>query len=135
MTIILDKAKKMLSAGIQQAQVAGKPCSIAIVDGSGWLVALHRMDGAPMATANIARDKAWSACAFEMPSSEISSFGDASKAGFSLNPTKWNDQITTLPGGLPVEVDGKLIGGIGVSGGTAEQDIAICKAAKKALEE
>ena len=66
----LEMAKKLLQTGIQKAKEKGMPCSIAIVDENGWLVALHRMDGAPIPTAEIARDKAWTAAVFRRPSSE-----------------------------------------------------------------
>jgi uncharacterized protein GlcG (DUF336 family) len=128
MGITLDTAKKMLSAGKEEARKLGIPCSIAIVDDNGWLVALHRMDGALIPTADIARDKAWTASVFRMPSSAITQFGNPTSPGFGFNTQNWNDRLAPIPGGLPVEANGKVIGGVGVCGGTPEQDVSMCQA-------
>ncbi len=128
MRITLDIAKRMLDAGMAQAQKMGKACSIAIVDQNGWLVALHRMEGAIIPSADIARDKAWTAAVFKLPSFDISKFGDPSTPGFGLNAQNWNDRLTTIAGGLPIENGSEVIGGVGVSGGTPEEDVIICQA-------
>lgn len=133
MGITLDIAKKMLQAGREEAQRLNILCSIAIVDENGWLVGLHRMDGAPIPTVDIARDKAWTAAAFKLPSSDVSRFGDPSALGFGLNAQNWNDRLTTIPGGLPVENGDEVIGGVGVCGGTPEQDVAVCQVAMVAI--
>ena len=128
MEMTLDLAKKLVKAGVKEAGKNGVSCSIAVVDDNGWLVALHRMDGALIPTADIANDKAWTAAVFKMPSSEVSRFGSPSSPGAGFNTQNWNDRLTTIPGGLPVEVDGEVIGGVGVSGGTTEQDVSLCRA-------
>ena len=128
MRMTLDIAKKMLRAGREEARRLGILSSIAIVDENGWLVGLHRMDGAPIATVDIARDKAWTAVAFKLPTSDVSRFGDASAPGFGLNTQNWNDRLTTIAGGLPIEGAGEVIGGAGVCGGTPEQDVVVCQA-------
>jgi uncharacterized protein GlcG (DUF336 family) len=133
MGMTLDIAKKMLLAGRGKARSLGILCSIAIVDENGWLVGLHRVDGAPIATVDIARDKAWTAVAFKLPTSDVSRFGDASAPGFGLNAQNWNDRLTTIPGGLPIKGTDQVIGGIGVCGGTPEQDVAVCKVAIAAI--
>jgi uncharacterized protein GlcG (DUF336 family) len=133
MRITLDIAKQMLSAGKEEARKLGTLCSIAIVDDNGWLVALHRMDGALIPTADVAHDKAWTAAVFQMPSSEVTQFGNPSSPGFGFNTQNWNDRLTTIPGGLPIEVDGELVGGVGVCGGTPEQDVSLCQAVIAAI--
>ncbi len=133
MAMNLELAKKLIAAAIKKAQEMGNSCSIAVVDESGFLVALHRMDGALIPTADIARDKAWTAAAFKMPSSEIGKFGDPSRPDFGFNTQNWNDRLTTIPGGLPIKDGDDLIGAIGVAGGTPEQDVAISKAAIAAV--
>jgi len=129
MVMNIDIAKKVIKAAIKQAQEMDRLCSVAIVDDSGVLVALHRMDHAPIPTVDIARDKAWTASAFRMPSSDISQFGDPSSPGFGFNTQNWNDRLTTIPGGLPIQDGDEVIGGIGVSGGTPEEDVTVCRAA------
>ncbi|MBW2674756.1 MAG: heme-binding protein [Deltaproteobacteria bacterium] len=133
MVVNIDIAKKVIKAAIQQAQKMDKLCSVAIVDDRGFLVALHRMDRAPIPTVDIARDKAWTASAFRMPSSDISQFGDSSSPGFGFNTQNWNDRLTTIPGGLPITDGDEVIGGVGVSGGTPEEDVAICQGALAAV--
>ena len=135
MRITLDTAKKMLSAGKEEARKLGIPCSIAIVDDNGWLVALHRMDGALIPTADISRDKAWTAAVFRMPSSTVAQFGNPSSPGSGFNTQNWNDRLTTIPCGLPVEDHGKVIGGVGVCGGKTEQDMTVCRATIAAIHD
>jgi uncharacterized protein GlcG (DUF336 family) len=123
----LKLAKTILSTAVSQAKAMGKPCSAAVVDEKGWLVALHRMDGAAIPTAEIARDKAWTAAAFRIPSSQVSQLGDPNVPGYGFNTENWNERLTTLPGGLPIWKDGHLIGAIGVCGQTPKEDVLICQ--------
>jgi len=129
MVMNIDIAKKVIKSAIQQAQEMDRLCSVAIVDDKGFLVALHRMDHAPIPTVDIARDKAWTASTFRMPSSDIGKFGDSSNPGFGFNTQNWNDRLTTIPGGLPINDGDEVIGGVGVSGGTPEEDVTVCQAA------
>jgi uncharacterized protein GlcG (DUF336 family) len=127
MDMNLKLAKTILSTAVSRANETGKVCSIAIVDEQGWLVALHRMDGAPIPTAEIARDKAWTAATFRRPSAEVSQFGDAKFPGYGFNVQNWNDRLTTIPGGMPILNEGRLIGAIGVCGETPKEDVIICQ--------
>lgn len=102
---------------------------LAVVDENGWLIAAERMDGAIIPTLDMARDKAWTAFAFRMPSSEISKFGNPSMCNFGFNTANWNDRITTIAGGIPIKDGDKVIGAVGVSGGSPEEDEVVCKAA------
>jgi len=129
MVMNLAMAKKMIKAAIERAEEMNRLCSVAIVDDRGFLVAIHRMDRAPIPTVDIARDKAWSAATFRMPSSDITKFGDASSPGFGFNTQNWNDRLTTISGGLPIKDGDDVIGGIGVSGGMPDEDVAVCEAA------
>jgi len=128
----LEVAKKLLQTGIENAKEMGKVCSIALVDENGWLVALYRMDGAPIPTAEIARDKAWTAAVFRRPSSEVSAYGDPRAQGFGLNAQNWNDRLTIIPGGIPIWDGDLMIGAIGCCGATPEEDVFLCQ---KIIEE
>jgi uncharacterized protein GlcG (DUF336 family) len=132
MEMNLKLAKSTLSTAVSKAREMGRSCSIAIVDDNGWLVALHRMDGAPIPTAEIARDKAWTAAVFQMSSSNVSCFGDPKIPGSGFNLQNWNERLTTIPGGIPIRNEGRLIGAIGVCSGTPEEDVIICQ---KVIEE
>jgi uncharacterized protein GlcG (DUF336 family) len=90
------------------------------------------MDGAPIPTAEIARDKAWTAAVFRLPSSEVCRFGDPRASGLGFNVQNWNDRLTTIPGGLPIRNGDQLIGAIGVCSETPEEDVIICQ---KVIEE
>jgi uncharacterized protein GlcG (DUF336 family) len=129
MVMNIELAKKISKTAIRQAREMDKLCSVAVVDDRGFLVALHRMDHAPIPTVDIARDKAWTASTFRMPSSDIGQFGDPTTPGFGFNTQNWNDRLTTIPGGLPIMDSDQVIGGVGVSGGTPEDDVAVCRAA------
>jgi uncharacterized protein GlcG (DUF336 family) len=127
MEINLELAKTILSTAISKSKEMGRSCSVAVVDDHGWLVALHRMDGAPIPTAEIARDKAWTAATFRKPSVEVSQFGDPKVPGYGFNVQNWNDRLTTIPGGMPILNEGRLIGAIGVCGETPKEDVIICQ--------
>ena len=133
MDITLGTARDMIHAAMAEAQRMGNACSIAIVDKNGWLVAAERMEDALIPTLDIARDKAWTAFAFKMPSSEIGSFGNPSAANAGFNTANWNDRLTTIGGGLPIKEGDSVVGGVGVSGGTIEEDVAVCEAAIRAM--
>lgn len=133
MVLILDMAKQAIDAAVRHAEGMGNRCSIAVVDDCGWLVALHKMDDAPIPTVDIARDKAWTASAFKIPSSDVARFGNPSQPGLGLNTQNWNDRLTTIAGGLPIRHDDEIIGAIGVCGGTPEEDVAVCQAAIAAI--
>jgi uncharacterized protein GlcG (DUF336 family) len=123
----LMMAKKLLQTGTKKGKEKGILCSIALVDENGWLVALHRMDGAPIPTAEIARDKAWTAAVFRRPISEVLAYGDPRALGFGLNAQNWNDRLTTIPGGLPIWENNHLIGAIGVCSQNPKEDVLLCK--------
>jgi dephospho-CoA kinase len=110
----LKDAFRIIEAGIKSAEKRGLQCSIAVVDETGALLALARMDGAPISSMDSAKEKAWVAWLLREPSSEVLRCGTF---------------IVPIAGGLPIENDKGVIGGVGVSGRTPEDDIVICKAA------
>ncbi len=129
MRMNIELATKIIDASIEHAKTIGICCSVAVVDEYGWLIALHRMDGALSPTADIARDKAWTAAVFKKPSADVAMFGVPSQPGAGFNTSNWNDRLTVIPGGLPIHLNGEFLGGVGISGGTPEQDTSVCKAA------
>lgn len=125
----LDTAKELTRAALKKAQEMNRLCSVAIVDDRGFLISLYRMNNTPIPTVDIARNKAWTAATFRMPSPDIAKFGNPSSPGYGFNTQNWNDRLTTIAGGLPVKNGDTVIGGIGVSGGTPEEDVIIGQAA------
>jgi len=124
--ITTELAKKVAAAALAEARANNWTMAAAIVDPSGILVYFEKIDDTQHASARIAIDKARSAAMFKRPTK---TFQDSvEKGGIGL-------RVMTLRGAMPVEggvpllVDGKIVGGLGVSGGTAEQDGQCCKAA------
>ncbi len=126
-TLSLDFAAQLIEAAIDRASELGTLGSVAVADEHGWLIALHRMDGAPMATVEIARDKAWTAAAFKMRSARIDGYGNKELPGYGFSTANWNERVCPIPGGLPIESAGRIIGAIGVSGSTPTTDERIAK--------
>lgn len=119
----LATCKKMLEAGEKQAKKDGVPMTIAICDAGGNLLALHRMDDAALFSIQIAIDKAYTAVFGKQDTSKL---GSHYKSG-NLIPLFFHERWITFPGGFPIIKDGKLIGGIGVSGGVTE-DVSVARA-------
>ena len=122
--LTLKMAEKMLEAAERWARdIAGAPCSTAVVDKAGALIAVHRMDGAAMATTDIAIEKAWSAVVFKLPTLMLSRWLDPRGVGELLGDHalgmvgRGKGRLCFIPGGIPVTDDGnEIIGGIGNSG-------------------
>ena len=123
MSIGLEKAKQVMAAAEAEAKKRNWKMNIAVVDTNGELVMFERMEGAQIASGLISTNKARTAARFRR---ETRLFYNAYETGHpyvsTLDPT-----LTASPGGFPLVEGGKLIGAIGCSGGTGDQDAAICK--------
>jgi uncharacterized protein GlcG (DUF336 family) len=129
--ISLDMAKKVVAGAEAEAKKNNWNVVIAVLDAGGNLVVLHRMDGAQFGSIEVAREKAYSAVSFRRPTKV---FEDAvGQGGMNLRLLRLSG-ASVLEGGLPLVVDGKLVGGIGVSGVTSAQDGQIAKAGTDALK-
>ena len=128
--ITLEQAKKVM-AGAEAESLKNKwSMVITILDSGGNVVMLQRMDGTQLGSIEVARDKAWSAFAFRRPTKV---FEDAvSQGGANLRLLRLTG-ANPFEGGIPIVMDGKIIGAIGVSGGTAAQDGQVAKAGLDAL--
>lgn len=132
-TISQEVAEALVSAAEQKADEIGVPSVVVVVDESGVVKMLTRMDNAPLASIQVAQDKAYSAASTKMPTHQWYEVAQQDPAfGFGL-PTGI-DRLCAIGGGYPVEVDGHIVGGIGVSGGTPVQDMDVAAAALKAAE-
>jgi uncharacterized protein GlcG (DUF336 family) len=129
----LDDYVKVVEAAMDKAEDMGLLVSVCLSDAEGWPKVLYRMDGALYPSAELARDKAWTAAAFRMPSADIHRFGIRTQLGMGIPTGGWNERVCPIPGGLPIfNKDEELIGSVGVSGGTPAQDVRIAKAAVQA---
>ena len=129
--ITLDQAKKAMAGAEAEAKKNNWAVVITILDSGGNLVMSQRLDGAQFGSVEVARDKAYSAVAFRRPTK---AFEDGLAQG-GANMRLLNLRgASMLDGGLPIVIDGKIVGGIGVSGVTGAQDAQIGKAGADALK-
>ena len=124
-------AHAAVAAAVEHARTLGIAINVAVVDGSGTLMAFLRMNGAFLHSIDIAIDKAYTAASFGFPTSRWGGvIGDDELLRIGLNR---RDRLVLFGGGLPIAEDGRRIGGIGVSGGSAVQDEACAAAGLAAL--
>lgn len=127
-TVSADGADAALAAARAEAGKRSWTMSIAIVDPAGDLLAFHRMDGASPASIQNALGKARTAARFRRATQAYDSLIASGRAGL-LN----FENMTPLEGGVPIVVDGVVVGGIGVSGGTSAEDAVVAKAGAAAV--
>lgn len=132
MNINLEQAEKMISVAKQKSVELDTKMNIAIVDAGANLVAFARMDGAWLGSLDISIKKAKTSRFFDMNTGVI---GGLSQPGGSLyNIEHSNGGLITFPGGVPIKnANGKVIGAIGVSGSSVENDHAVAEAGASAL--
>jgi glc operon protein GlcG len=123
MSIGLEKAKQVMAAAEAEAKKRNWKMNIAVVDTNGEPVMFERMEGAQIASGAISINKARTAARFRR---ESRLFYNAYETGHSY-PGTLDPTLAASPGGFPLVENGKLIGGIGCSGGTGDQDALICK--------
>lgn len=123
-----EGALKMLLAGIAKAREMKQPQCITITDDGGHLLAFVRMDGAKVLSIESSRKKAMTAASARLPTGQTNPANEIKLA------LATSGKLTNLLGGLPVIVDGHVIGAVGVGSGTGEQDLEVAKAAIAALQ-
>jgi glc operon protein GlcG len=129
--ITLEQAKKIVAGAEAESKKNSWSMVITVLDSGGHVVLTERMDGALLGSIDVARDKAYSAVAFRRPTK---AFEDGlAQGGANLRILKLSG-ASPVEGGIPIVVDGKVIGAVGVSGGTAQQDGQAAKAGVDALK-
>jgi uncharacterized protein GlcG (DUF336 family) len=131
-TITLAEAKRMLSAAEAKATSLGIAYNIAVVDAGGHLVAFVRQDGALIGSIDLAIDKAMTARLFEKKTSELATLAQSGKPLFGIQESN-SGKVVIFGGGVPIMSGGNIIGAVGTSAGTVEQDIEVAQAAITAL--
>lgn len=129
----LTIAKKLISAAEKEAENINVPMVISIVDEAGNFVACHRMDDALLVSVDIAQNKAWTSVALKMSTENLSKATGDGKELFGINTTN-NGRVVIFGGGIPLIVNDQIVGAVGVSGGSVENDIQVAEAAVKAME-
>ena len=129
--ITLAQAKKVIAGAESEAEKNKWNVVITIVDPGGNTVAMHRMDNAQFGSLEVARQKAWSAVAFRRPTKVFEDL--VAQGGMNLRILRL-EGAAPFEGGLPIIADGKIIGAIGVSGVTSQQDGQIAKAGIESMK-
>jgi uncharacterized protein GlcG (DUF336 family) len=133
-TVAWQAAAAAVAAAVTRAEALGARINAAVVDRAGLLIAFLRSPGAPLHSIDIAVDKAYTAASFGLPTGEWLAelerhHSPAVRLALPLRP-----RLVVFGGGLPIEVAGERVGGIGVSGGSEEQDLECARAGLRALE-
>jgi uncharacterized protein GlcG (DUF336 family) len=129
--LTMDKAQLIIEAAIKEAKRIGQPMNIAIVDGGTNLTAFMRMDGAWLGSIDIAINKAFTAKAFDTSTLELGHNSQPGDQFFGIHASN-QGRVMIFAGGLPIKVNGQIVGAVGVSGGSGEQDQAVAEAAAAA---
>ena len=125
---LLAKAKDLAARVEDEATKAKVPVAVCIIDIHGNLVLQHRMNGAPLFALEISERKAYTSALVGLRTLDILPLVQPGQPLYVL-PTVAGGRFCPMGGGVPLTEDGQLFGGIGVSGGTADQDVAIVEAA------
>jgi uncharacterized protein GlcG (DUF336 family) len=131
-TITLAEAKRMLFAAEAKAESMGIAYNIAVVDAGGHLVAFARQDRALIGSIDLAIDKAMTARLFDKTTAELATLAQSGKPLFGIQESN-SGKVVVFGGGVPIVSEGTIIGAVGTSAGTVEQDIAVAQAAIAAL--
>jgi uncharacterized protein GlcG (DUF336 family) len=124
----MQKAQRIIEAGIVKAKQIGQPMNIAVVDVGANLTAFVRMDGAWLGSIDIAINKAFTAKAFDISTLELGHNSQPGDQFFGIH-TSNHARVMIFAGGIPIKVSGQIVGAVGVSGGSGEQDQTVAEAA------
>jgi uncharacterized protein GlcG (DUF336 family) len=122
----LSDARRLAELGEDQAKALGVPVVLAIADEFGGLMLMHRMDGSLPASVDIAINKAYSAAAFRLPTHELGALAQPGQLLYGVHTTN-QGRVVLFGGGYPCRQEGRVLGAIGVSGGSVEQDMQIAR--------
>lgn len=131
-TVNLEDARRILAAAEKKAAEIGQPMNIAVADAGGNLVAHVRMDGAWIGSVDISIKKAFTSRAFDIATKDLAPHSQSGNQFFGIHASN-DGKIMIFAGGIPLKKDGKVIGSIGVSGGSGEQDHSVAEAGAAAL--
>ncbi|MBV8137654.1 MAG: heme-binding protein [Deltaproteobacteria bacterium] len=133
-SLTLEDAKRMLSAAEARASSLGIPYNVAVVDAGGHLVAFSRQDGALIGSIELAIDKAVTARILDKPTSDLAKLAQPGGPLFGIQESNFG-KVVIFGGGIPVVFGGAIVGAVGASAGTVEQDIAVAEAAVAVLHD
>jgi uncharacterized protein GlcG (DUF336 family) len=125
--VTLEVARKVIAAAEKKAAEIGQPMNIAVADAGGNLVAHVRMDNAWLGSIDISINKAFTARAFDISTKDLAGESQPGKQFYGIHASN-HGKIMIFAGGIPLKKGGTVVGAIGVSGGSGEQDHAVAEA-------
>lgn len=131
-SITLQNAQGVVEAARRKAQEIGVPMNIAVVDEGNNLMAFARMEGAWLGSIDIAQGKAYTARAFDMSTQDLGPLCQPGQPLFGIQASN-QGHLVIFPGGIPLQDNGSVVGAVGVSGGTVEQDQEVAAAGAAVL--
>ena len=128
----LADARRVIAAAEVKAAEIGQPMNIAVADAGGNLVAHVRMDGAWMGSIDISIKKAWTSRAFDIATKDLAEHSQSGSQFFGIHASN-GGKVMIFAGGIPLKQGDAVVGSIGVSGGSGEQDHAVAEAGAAAF--
>lgn len=125
--VSLADARRVIEAAEKKANQIGQPMNIAVADEGGNIVAHIRMDGAWIGSIDISQKKAYTSRAFDISTKDLAAHSQSGGQFFGIHASN-NGKIMIFAGGIPLKKNGKVVGAIGVSGGSGDQDHAVAEA-------
>ena len=130
--VTLNDARRVIAAAEQKAAEIGQPMNIAVADSGGNLVSHVRMDGAWLGSIDISIKKAFTSRAFDIATKDLAVLSQSGEQFFGIHASN-DGRVMIFAGGVPLKRDGQVVGAIGVSGGSGEQDHLVAVAGAQAL--
>lgn len=130
--VTLEDARRVIAAAEKKAAEIGQPMNIAVADAGGNLVAHVRMDNAWLGSVDISIKKAWTSRAFDITTKDLADNSQSGDQFFGIHASN-NGKVMIFAGGIPLKKDGKVVGAVGVSGGSGEQDHSVAEAGAAAF--
>ena len=124
----LEDANRIIESGVAHASKIGSPSTIAVVDAGGTVVAQSRMDGASLSSVALAYNKAYTSLSCRLATSEITKIAQPGGDFYGI-ANGLSGRAIIFPGGVPIRIDGEVIGAVGASGGNGAQDDEVARAA------
>jgi uncharacterized protein GlcG (DUF336 family) len=130
--VTLEDARRVIAAAEKKAAEIAQPMNIAVADVGGNLVAHVRMDGAWLGSVDISINKAWTSRAFDIATRDLAEHSQSGGQFFGINASN-DGKVMIFAGGIPLKQGGKVVGAIGVSGGSGDQDHQVAEAGAEAF--
>lgn len=130
--VTLEDARRIIAAAEAKAEEIGQPMNIAVADSGGNLVSHVRMDGSWIGSIDISIKKAFTSRAFDIATKDLAEQSQSGGQFFGIHVSN-NGRIMIFAGGIPLKRDGKVVGAVGVSGGSGEQDHSVAEAGAAAF--